>query len=160
MTSKSEERTYTQAELDAAIRATIRRAADHFDARVKECAAIRHGEKPVPHTVGHAIYFDQEVNRFEESFSIKARDFILSLATPHQSALESELAKARLEARRKALEVIEQYTRIRYSRDQGEPNPTPAFPVEVVISLEDWALIKRLLDAPDYVASRSMEESK
>lgn len=36
---------------------------------------------------------------------------------------------------------------IRYSRDRGEPDPTPAFPFEVVFSMKEWEQIEAALAA-------------
>jgi hypothetical protein len=57
------------------------------------------------------------------------------------------LARHDAEVRERALDFVMQRGEVRYSRDQGEPDPSPAFPTHVEISMEDWEHIRALKES-------------
>lgn len=63
-----------------------------------------------------------------------------------EQVARAELAERSLQSMREALEHVEEFSskgRTRYSRDRGEPNPTPPFPYEVVFSLDNYDLLQK-----------------
>lgn len=62
-------------------------------------------------------------------------------------AAKAETEVERLRAERDALREALSKVKIEYSRNHGEPNPTPPFPVRAVFSLENWKKVEAALSA-------------
>jgi hypothetical protein len=70
----------------------------------------------------------------------------LQLAERNESSRTIDYLLSRLLLAEKLAAALKTH-RVRYSRNHGMPNPTPAFPTHVEFSLADWKIVESALSA-------------